>query len=198
MSRAPSPFPFLDQPHTVAVAHRGGAREFPENTIEAFAGAIDLGYTHIETDAHVTADGIVVAFHDDQLDRVTDSAGAVAERTWSELRSVRIGGTHPIPRLDELLSTFPDVMVNIDPKADDSVQATAAVIRRADAVGRVCVAAFSDRRLRRMRELLGPELCTGMGPREIARLATSVATIWAGPLMRAVCRCPPRTGVARS
>ena len=78
---------FLGQSGPIAFAHRGGAGEAPENTLEAFEIAVTLGYTYIETDAHVTRDGVLVAFHDERLDRVTDRTGAIAE-----LGIVRGGG----------------------------------------------------------------------------------------------------------
>ena len=78
--------PYLDAGGPIAFAHRGGAEEYPENTLRAFRHAVSLGYTHVETDVHATADGVAVAFHDDTLDRVTDGRGAVGELTWSQLR----------------------------------------------------------------------------------------------------------------
>jgi glycerophosphoryl diester phosphodiesterase len=173
MTAPVSRFRYLDPNQPLAIAHRGGSREFPENTIEAFEGALSLGYRYLETDVHVTSDGVLVAFHDDQLDRVTDRSGLIADLPWSQVSTVRVDGRHRIPRLDELLGSFPDALFNIDPKADASVHALAGVITRADAVDRVGIGAFSDRRLRRLRELLGPELCTSMGPRAIARLSAA-------------------------
>ena len=72
-------YSFLDQSGPVAFAHRGGAGEAPENTLAAFEIAVALGYEFLETDAHITRDGVVVAFHDERLDRVTDRTGAIAE-----------------------------------------------------------------------------------------------------------------------
>ena len=95
--------PYLDVDGPIAFAHRGGAEEFPENTLRAFRHAVELGYTHVETDVHATADGVAVAFHDDALDRVTDSRGVVGELEWSEVRRARGAGTDPILRLDDLL-----------------------------------------------------------------------------------------------
>lgn len=162
--------PFLDHELPLAFAHRGGGEEAPENSIAAFRAAVRLGFTHLETDVHLTADGVLIAFHDEHLDRVTDRTGAVADLPWSEVREARIAGTEEIPTFDELLETFPDSCFNIDPKSDHAVVALASAIRRHDAVERVCIGAFSDERLRRIRTLLGPELCTAAGPRETAAI----------------------------
>jgi len=86
---------FLDHPRPVAFAHRGGAGPFPENSWRAFEHAVQLGYAYLETDAHATADGQVVAFHDKTLDRVTDMTGRIAELPWAQVSRARIGGTEP-------------------------------------------------------------------------------------------------------
>ena len=58
--------PFLTHEHPIRFAHRGSRVLWPENTMMAFQGAVDLGYRYIETDVHVTRDGKVVIFHDDR------------------------------------------------------------------------------------------------------------------------------------
>jgi glycerophosphoryl diester phosphodiesterase len=136
----------------------------------AFEGAWRLGYRYMETDVHATSDGVLVAFHDDKLDRLTDRSGAIADLPWSEVRLARVGGTEPIPLLEDLLGMGPDVRVNIDVKAEAVIEPLAAMLRRMDAIGRVCVAGFSDRRVSAMRRALGPDLCTSMGPLDTARL----------------------------
>ena len=69
-----------------ALAHRGGwaAGADGENSVAAFRSAVELGYTHLETDVHATSDGVLIAFHDEHLDRVTDAAGAVLDLPWSQ------------------------------------------------------------------------------------------------------------------
>jgi glycerophosphoryl diester phosphodiesterase len=165
-----SGFPFLDWPAPIPFAHRGGASEAPENTMPAFEHAVRLGYRYIETDVHATSDGVLLAFHDDFLDRVTDGHGRIDALPSSVVHKAKIDGREPIPLLEDLLGTFPEVRVNIDPKHDGAVSALVEVLRRCDAVDRVCVGAFSDRRLSRVRALLGPKVCTSLGPRNIAKL----------------------------
>lgn len=165
-----SPWPFLDHPGPLAFAHRGGAGDWPENTMPAFEGAASLGYRWVETDAHVTADGICLAFHDDRLDRVTDRTGIIAELPYREVRQARVDGREPIPLLEDLLGAFPDLRVNIDPKHDAAVDALVGVIERTGSIERVCVGSFSDARIARVRAALGPRLCTSLGPKATARL----------------------------
>ncbi len=163
-------FAFLDHPGVLAFAHRGGAGDAPENTMPAFAAAVALGYRYLETDVHLTADGVLLAFHDDRLDRVTDAEGVIAELPWAEVRTALVDGREPIPLLTDVFDAWPDVRVNIDPKDDRAVPALAEVIRRTGSVDRVCCGAFSDARLARLRRLVGPGLCTSLGPRATARL----------------------------
>jgi glycerophosphoryl diester phosphodiesterase len=164
------PHPYLAHPGPLPIAHRGGTEVAPENSVAAFRAALEVGFGHLETDVHLTGDGVLVAFHDEQLDRATDGTGTVADLPWSTVRQARIGGSEPIPTLDELLEEFPDARFNIDPKSDHVVVALVAALRRHDALDRVCLGAFSDDRLRRLRSLLGPGLCSAAGPREVAGL----------------------------
>jgi glycerophosphoryl diester phosphodiesterase len=147
------------------MAHRGFSLDGLENTMTAFGAAVDLGMTHVETDVHATSDGVLVAFHDTHLDRVTDATGRITGLTWQRLRSVRVGGVEHVPRLDEVLGTWPGLRVNIDVKDWTAVAPLAEVIARTGAVDRVCVSSFDDRRSAAVRGLLGSTLA--------ARLATS-------------------------
>jgi glycerophosphoryl diester phosphodiesterase len=162
--------PFLDWPGPIAFAHRGGASDAPENTLPAFQRAVDLGYRYLETDVQVTADGVLVAFHDADLLRTTGRDGRIDQLPWSDVRQALVDGREPIPLLDELLDAFPDVRVNIDCKTDRAEEALVAAIRRTSSQARVCVGAFSDARLRRLRRALGPHVCTVLGPVQVATL----------------------------
>ncbi|MBV8196155.1 MAG: glycerophosphodiester phosphodiesterase [Candidatus Dormibacteraeota bacterium] len=144
----------------------------------AFEHAVSLGYRWLETDVHVTADGVVVAFHDDRLDRVTDRRGRIIDLTIDEVRqadagywfTVDGGETYPfrgrgvtVPLLEELLTRWPDVCVNIDAKASPTIVPLMRLLHRLDALSRVCLASFSDRRVQRMRTLARGPVRSSMG-----------------------------------
>lgn len=162
--------PYLRDVPFACLAHRGGALEAPENTKTAFAAARALGYRYIETDVQVTADGTVAVFHDDDLDRLTDATGLLSEMPWSAVERARVGGTEPIMSLAEALETFPDLRFNIDIKTDAAVEPTVDLVRAMDCFDRVCLAAFSDQRLRRLRRLTAGRACMGAGPRDVTAL----------------------------
>lgn len=189
------PHPYLDHPSPIVLAHRGGVEVAPENTMAAFESAVQMGIRYLETDAHLTKDGVVVSFHDDELDRVTDGTGRIADKTWTELASVRLEGGHRIPRMDELLSAWPDVRFNIDPKSDAAGAAMPDLLQRVGlGSDRVCFGAFSDRRLARLRRSLGEATCTSMGPLQVVRLRLAS---WGLPVGRFSAQCaqvPVREG----
>jgi glycerophosphoryl diester phosphodiesterase len=165
--------PFLDWQAPIAFAHRGGASDAPENTLPAFQRAVELGYRYLETDVHVTADGVVVAFHDDDLSRTCGRPGRISELAATEVARARVDGTEPIPLLSDLLEAFPDTRFNIDCKSDAAVEPLADAVSRHAALDRVCLASFSDRRIRILRRRLGQQLCSGAAPQELAALRLS-------------------------
>jgi glycerophosphoryl diester phosphodiesterase len=145
-----------------------------ENTQAAFQRAYAHGFRYFETDVHATRDDVVVASHDNSLRRVAGERVRVNSRDWEELTLVQVGG-QPLPRLAELLEAFPDVRFNVDPKSDAAVRPLVDLLRARDALDRVCVASFSDRRLRWVRAALGDRVCTAAGPREIRTALSQLA-----------------------
>ena len=171
-------WPYLRAGGILAFAHRGGSLEHPENTMVAFQSAVDLGYLHLETDTRLTRDGVLLAFHDQTLDRVSDLSGPVSGRTLGEIRRADAayrfshdgGRTHPlrgtgigIPTLEEVLVSFPQTGFNIDAKTSRVLVPLAALIKRLGAADRICLGSYSDGRLRRFRRLSGGRVCTSMG-----------------------------------
>lgn len=160
-------FAYFDGPLPTGLAHRGGSAYGPnqgvENTVAAFRRAVDMGYRYLETDVHATRDGVVVAFHDTHLDRVTDASGPIADVPYAVVRDALIGGREHVPTLVELLEEFPQTRFNIDIKADSALEPTLDIIRRMGVIDRVCIGSFSERRLRQARRALGPRLATSAG-----------------------------------
>src|SRR6266851_873163 len=158
------PTGFLDHPRPIAFAHRGGAAHAPENSWRAFEHAIGLGYEYLETDAQATADGVLIAFHDRTLERVTGRPGRISRLTLTDIAGARIAGTEPIPVLEDLLGAWPDVRFNIDVKDAPAIAPLAELIRRAAAWDRVCITSFSAARLRATRRLLDRPVCMATSP----------------------------------
>ncbi len=156
-----------------AFAHRGG--HWPgvgENSVAAFERAVAAGYRYLETDVHVTADGALVAFHDESLERVTDGHGLIADHTAAELAGIRIDGTDSIPLLADLLDAFPQAFFNIDIKAPRATAPLAALLAQRKAEERVCVSSFAPERIGAFRRL-APGVATGLSK-------TAVALLWLG------------------
>ena len=166
---------YRDLPRPLAVAHRGGAGLAPENTPEAFDRARALGVPVLETDVRVTADGVLVAFHDEDLDRVTDLRGPVAGATWTQLRRARVrvdgvAGSGTVLRFEEVLEATGSTALAVDVKVPDAVRPLAAALRRQGAAHRVCVAGAWDGWLVAVREQTGPDLTSALGWRSVTAL----------------------------
>lgn len=165
--------PYLDHEGPIAFAHRGGTSVAPENTLRAFQDAVDLGYQYLETDVHATADGTLVAFHDDDLKRTCDQELSIATSNWSAISQARISGTDPIPLMEDLLGSWPEARFNIDCKSEAALEPLVACIKRTNSIDRVCVGSFSDSRLQRIRDALGSKACTSMGPKDVAKFVAA-------------------------
>jgi glycerophosphoryl diester phosphodiesterase len=140
----------------------------------AFANGLALGADGVECDVHLARDGVPVVIHDATLERTTDQCGAVAGLTASELARVDAGfrfgddDDHPfrgqgvgVPTLGEVLGRFKDARVILEMKGGsiELARAVAAVVRRADAVERVCAGSFYQSALDEIRRF-APEIAT--------------------------------------
>ena len=136
----------------------------------AFQYAVDLGYQYLETDVHVTADEVLVAFHDEDLRRTCGISAKIQDLSWDQLSKVRVNAQEPIPRLDDLLNTFPQCRINLDCKSNSALRPLAKYLQHNDVLDRVCIGSFSDKRLSYLRTEFGNQLCTSSGPRQVALL----------------------------
>lgn len=181
--QSPQTKPFFKEPFLLG-AHRGGANEWPENTLLAFREASKAhSGVLLETDARLTADGAVVLLHDKTVDRTTNGTGAVSELTLEQVRALdagyrftKDGMTYPyrgkgltIPTLKELLDEFPDARILVELKGSPELaDAAIAIIKEAKAENRILLASFVAETMARARTL-APEMAycydmqTGMG-----------------------------------
>lgn len=171
----------LDQPGSVlALAHRGGAYhpeiEGLENTLAAFRHAAALGYRYLETDVHATADGVLLAFHDDVLDRVSDQQGSIAALRHADVRRARVGGREEVPTLATLVEELPGCRFNIDLKADGAVRPLADFVAARGLWDDVLVGSFSRARVREFRRLTAGRVATSASPSEVAAFVTGLTS----------------------
>ena len=100
--------PFVATPSPIGLAHRGGGREAPENSLTPFRNAADIVFEYFETDVRATSDGKVMVFHDANLNRVTDRVGRISALPYSEVRRAKVGGSDRVLKLEELREEFDD------------------------------------------------------------------------------------------
>lgn len=159
---------YFDPPGPRVLAHRGLAIDVPENSLLAFGKAAEAGAAYVETDVHVSFDGVAVIAHDPTLKRVAGRDVPVAKLTMGELRRIDLGHGQGFCSLEEALDGFRDVRFNIDVKAEGAVPATVAAVRRTTAARRVLLTSFSDARRRRLGALV-PEAVTSAGREGVVR-----------------------------
>lgn len=170
----------------VVIAHRGDSRHFPENTIEAFVSATDMGVDVIETDVHLSKDGRLVVWHDPTLERNTDGTGRVEDHTLGELKQLDAGYTFTadegqtyafrgkgvrMATLDEVLEACPGQRFNVDLKSKTNAIADALidVAERHKAADRILCASFHLANLKRIRRL-APHILTSVTTVEVMSL----------------------------
>jgi glycerophosphoryl diester phosphodiesterase len=165
---------------TILVGHRGASAHAPENTMESFRLAAEMGADAIELDVHLTADGQLAVIHDETLDRTTDRTGRVADLNMDAIREADAGATfardgdsgHPfaergltVPALPEVLAWLPDglgLVIEIKALAGADADAVVEAVagHPAAAGGRLSIISFHEAAIDRVRELQ-PTLRTG-------------------------------------
>ena len=187
--------PYLSHEHPIRFAHRGSRVLWPENTAEAFQGAIDLGYRYIETDLRITRDGVIVAFHDETLERTTNGVGPVDQWDFADLQRLdaawwfdeangypRRGTGVRVRSLAELFDTWPDTCFNLDLKGANLEWPVADVIKQHRMEHKTMIGSFVDHRVARFRRITRGEIAVSAGP------ATVLATVLASRVARGVRR----------
>ena len=154
------------------MAHRGNRVACPENTLAAFRQALAEGADILETDLHLTADGVFVCIHDATLDRTTDGTGPVAGKTLEQIKALSASYGRPefvqerVPTLAELATILPpDVALALELKTDRFLESEVchALVQELDRTGvreRTVVLSFSLARLQAVRAV-APDLPIG-------------------------------------
>jgi glycerophosphoryl diester phosphodiesterase len=173
--------PYFGQERVLVLAHQGASAYAPSNTIEAFKLGMEQGADIIETDVHMTRDGVIVTSHDATIDRMSNGSGYISSMTLAELRQYDFGydfspdggKTFPyrgkgvtIPTLAEVFEKFPGVRVNIELKQEDPAIESAVwnEIVKHDMEGKVLVNSFMSGPMDRwagVMELGGATTATG-------------------------------------
>ncbi|HSW31730.1 MAG TPA: glycerophosphodiester phosphodiesterase [Longimicrobiales bacterium] len=153
------------------VAHRGGSRVAPENTLDAFRDAVERWEADmLEMDVRVTRDGEVVVIHDETVDRTTDGTGPVSSFTLEELQRLDAGHRFVdprgepsfrgrgvrIPRFEDVLLALPHARMNVEAKEPRVAAPLVQLVRRHGAEARVLVAAEHERCRDAVRGYPGP------------------------------------------
>ncbi|HET9625040.1 MAG TPA: glycerophosphodiester phosphodiesterase [Kofleriaceae bacterium] len=172
-------------------AHRGASAERPENTMTAFARAVELGVDALEMDVHVTRDGELIVAHDDTAARMCGAQRAWRDMDLAETQRLDAGwgfvaadGTRPfsnqgvrVPRFLDVLAAFPRMRLNVDIKGDRAVELMLAILRDQRAEDRVTLASFQLRTLVEVRRRgFGGE--TALSQPEVASLLGLPAMLW--------------------
>lgn len=171
---------YLNYNGLAVMAHRGGSLEAPENTIESFKYAIEIGSDIIETDIQLSSDGVPYIFHDDDLKRIPGIEKDFNDLLASEIDELNIFGDFKIPTLEETLKQFPDTKFQIDFKTDEVVDPAIEIINKFPHIKKnLCVASFSSQRLQKIKSKLS-DVTYSMGPHEVFKLLLKSFGIYRG------------------
>lgn len=142
-------------------AHRGASEYAPENTLSSFYLGMLQGANGIETDVQKSKDGVLVLFHDDTLDRVSDGSGRLAEHTFDKLRELKIYGNNTtgfydrIVSLREFLERFAsyDIKLAIELKGEGVEEETLSMIKEFGIMDKTTFTSFQFEYIKKIKEI---------------------------------------------
>jgi glycerophosphoryl diester phosphodiesterase len=136
------------------IGHRGAAGHSPENSLAALDKAIELGADLVEVDVRRTRDGVLVLFHDEQVDRTTDGHGMLENITLNNLRKLDAGLGQPVPLLEEALKRIQGrIGVILELKVEGIATQTCKVVKSSGYSGPIMYASFIHRELMDVRQM---------------------------------------------
>lgn len=159
---------------SIVLGHRGASGYAPENTLEAFKLAMDMGADGFELDVHLSKDGELVVIHDETVDRTTNGTGFVGEMTLAELKALDASNHKEgyqgakIPTLAEVYDLIRDTdhIVNVEIKTDNIFypqleEKVLALEKEKGMEGRVVYSSFNHYTVKKIRAL-APDAQIGM------------------------------------
>lgn len=182
---ADTPF-FADTEATLVIAHQGGERMYPSETMFTFDKAVAMGVDVLEMDVHSTSDGVLVLIHDATVDRTTDGRGAIKEMSFAEIQALDAGyywtdddgQTYPyrgqgitVPALEEVFRAYPDMPMNIELKQQEPsiVRPFCDLVHEYEMEDKVLMATFHPEVMDEFRQTC-PDVATSMVQKEILPL----------------------------
>jgi glycerophosphoryl diester phosphodiesterase len=180
---APSKPYYVNIRRPLVIAHQGGDRIWPGNTLYAFEKAVEIGVDVLEMDAHLTKDSQIILMHDEEVDRTTNGAGLIEEMTLDELQQLDAaykwsndgGKTFPyrrqgiqVPTLEEVFQKFPQMHYVIEIKLTQNPieKPLCELIRKQEMQDKVMIASFHDEAMQNFRETC-PEVATSASRTEV-------------------------------
>ncbi len=186
-----SNIPFIRNNRPLVFAHRGNSFLSPESSMLAFKQAYNLKVDSLEADVRLTKDNIPVIFHDETLERTTNGVGSVYDYTYEELQDFNLGYNHKDPdtgryafrdtnlsiiTLNELISTFNNIRINLDikDKFKQAPKIIAQSIKAHDLEQKIMVGSFYQKQINTFRDL--SNCPTSAGPREVLAFLAGFVT----------------------
>ncbi len=136
----------------IILGHRGFKSNFPENSIKAFVEAMKAGADGVELDVWLSSDGYAMISHDENLERVSGKNIRIKDSKLEDLKGVNIGNGEHVPTLDDVFSSLPDALINVEIKDIDAVDRSLEIVRKWNAMNRVMFSSFNIDALREIRK----------------------------------------------
>jgi len=203
--------PFISPQTPLVIAHQGGEKLYPSNTLYAFEQAHTLGVDMFELDIHQTKDGHLVIIHDDTVDRTTDGQGKIKDMDLADIQALDAGHywtedgeTYPyrgqgitIPTLAELFENYPTMPMVIDIKQKEPAieEALCSLLKQYNKTEHTIIGSFHPSALKTFRTLC-PNVLTSLHPNEVRNMVLSSYASYKGffrPKARAA-QVPMRSG----
>ena len=175
------------RPAPLILSHRGNMPGFVENTLGGFTAALAAGADVLESDVHVSRDGVPMLFHDETLARLTGDPRRIRDVSSDELKTLDLGRGEGVPALEDVLVALPTARFNLDMKSPDAPGATAAVLARQGAHERVLLASFSERSRRKVLRLV-PQVATSISASQFVAIVVATRLGLSGIVKRLIGR----------